>query len=156
MAEPTHLSPRAHLEYPHSAVTPPDVAVHWALVEDALDIVRNIKADLLIIGPEGLAMDVVRWVIADAPTSIIVGPTDAGRLRLPPLPLPGVTVVVRDIDALDAESQAALLAWIESATDDEQLVCTASGLLMSLIDDGLFDRQLYRRLNNFCINLAAA
>lgn len=133
-----------------------ETAVAWASVENALDIVRNAKADLLIIGPEGLAMDVVRWVIADVPTSIVVAPSDAGRLWLPQLPLPGITLVVRDIDELSADGQACLLAWLETACDDEQIVCTASGLLLSMVNDGEFDRRLYYRLNNFCIRLETA
>jgi hypothetical protein len=155
LANPTHLFSRDQSEYLQgSAVTRhPEMAADWASVEDALDIVRNTKADLLIIGPEGLAMDVVRWVIADVPTSIVVGPSDEGKLWLPRLPLPGITLVVRDIDELNAEGQASLLAWLESACDDEQIVCTASGLLLSMVNDGEFDRRLYYRLNNFCIKL---
>jgi hypothetical protein len=129
-----------------------ETGVDWASVEDALDIVRSTKSNLLVIGPDWLVADVVRWVIADAPYSIIVSPREAGRL--PALPLPGCTLVLRDIDELDANGQAALCTWLERANGEQQIVCTASGLLPSLIRSGEFDSQLYYRLNIVCINLS--
>ena len=130
-----------------------ETAVDWAPVEDALDIVRDTKANLLVIGSEHQVMDVIRWVIADVPSSIILSPCDARRLRLPQLPLPGSTLVLRDIDELDAEGQAALYTWLETATGEQQIVCTASGLLITLMNSGEFDRRLFYRLNTVCVRL---
>jgi hypothetical protein len=130
--------------------------VDWASVEDALDIVGNTKANLLIIGPEAQVMDVVRWAIAQVPASIIVSASEAGRLRLRHLSLPGSILVLRDIDELDPEGQASLFEWLDTARGDQQIVCTASPLLLSMVNTGAFDSRLFYRLNTVCIRLAGS
>ena len=132
-----------------------DASVDWASVEDALDIVRATKANLLVIGPEWQVMDVIRWVIADARASIVTT-CDEGRLRLPHRSPPGSTLVFRDIDELDAEGQSSLFGWLESAAGEAQIVCTASTELLSLVNAAAFDRCLFYRLNTICIRLTAS
>ena len=39
------------------------------------------------------------------------------------------------------------------ASDDQQIVCTGSGLLPSMVHGGEFDHRLYYRLNTVCIKL---
>ena len=142
--------------------TPPQPAVEplakatddWAAVEEDLDLVRNTRANLLVIGPESLVMDVVRWVIADVPASIIIGAGEAGRLRLSHLSLRGSILVLRDLDELDADGQATLYQWLDGTRGEHQIVCTASPLLLTLLNTGEFDRRLYYRLNTICIRLA--
>ena len=130
----------------------PEGAEAWASVEDALDIVRRTRANLLVVGPEAMVMDVVCWVIADVPASIVT-PCDGGRIRLPERALPHSTLVLRDIDQLDVEGQASLFAWLEKTGGDQQVVSTASELLPSLVNEGSFDRGLYYRLNTIYIRL---
>ena len=126
---------------------------NWASVEEDLDLVRNTRANLLVIGPDFLVMDVVRWVIADVPASIIIGAGEAGRLRLSRLSLRGSILVLRDLDELDAEGQASLYEWLDGTRGGHQIVCTASPLLLSMLTTGEFDRGLYYRLNTICIRL---
>jgi hypothetical protein len=132
-----------------------DTDVDWASVEDALDIVRNTRANLLVIGPGSLVMDVVLWAVADEPATIVT-PSDGGRLRLPQPSLPRSILVFRDIDELDDQGQASLFAWLESAGHERQIVCTASPSLVSLVRTGTFNRALYYRLNTVCIRLTAS
>jgi len=124
----------------------------WASVEDDLDFIRDTGANLLIIGPEHLVMNVIRLVVADAPASIVI-PCEAGRLPLSRASLPSGTLVFLDIDALDADGQAFLLEWLESAGAGRQIVSTASDSLLTMINAGAFDPLLYYRLNTVCIRL---
>ena len=95
----------------------PDVAVDWTSVEHDLDIVRSTRSNLVIIGPDLLVTDVLRSVIAAAQYSIIVSACDPRPLRLPAVPLPGATLVLRDIDKLDADDQAPTASSRSSARD---------------------------------------
>lgn len=130
----------------------PVEVVDWASVEEDLEIVRRTKANLLVTGPEGLVMQIVRRVIADAPALIGV-PCEPGRLPLSLLPLPPVPVVLRDIDALDASSQVLLLDWLENHAGGRSIISTASASLLPLVETGLFDRRLYYRVNTVYIKL---
>ena len=59
----------------------------------------------------------------------------------------------RDIDELDADGQALLFDWLESASAERQIVCTASDSLLPLVNAGAFDPGLYYRLNTVSIRL---
>jgi Sigma-54 interaction domain len=132
----------------------PAMAVDWTLVEHDLDIVRSFRANLLVIGPDWLVADVLRSAISDVTHSITMSAGDPRPLRLPVVPLPGCTLVLRDIDELDADGQAALFDWLGRANGEQQVVCTGSGLLPSLMTSGEFDPRLFYRLNIVCIDLS--
>src|SRR6188472_535752 len=85
LVNPSRLTSHTH---PASSLSvgEPDESIDWASVQEDLDIVCRTRANLLIIGPPRLAMNVVRQVIADVPATI-VSPAGAGRLALPRLPL---------------------------------------------------------------------
>lgn len=130
----------------------PEETVDWASVEDDLEVVRRTKANLLVIGPEGLVMDVISRVIAHLPANI-VGPCEAGRLPLSLLLLPPGAVVFRDVHQLDADGQALLFDWLENASAERQIICTASPFLLPLVHAGAFDRRLFYRLNTVSLTL---
>ena len=134
----------------------PEVPVDWRMVEHDLAIVRSFRANLLVIGPDSLVTDVLRSAIADVPHRIVVSACDSRPLRLPALPLAGSTLVLRDIDELDADGQANQFEWLERANGELQIVCTGSGLLPSLMNSGDFDPRLYYRLNIVCIDLSGS
>ena len=129
-----------------------DELIDWASIEDDLEIVRRTKANLLVIGPECLVMNVITRVIADLPANI-VSPCEAGRLPLSLLLLPLGAVVLRNLHRLNADGQVSLSDWLESATSERQIVCTASTFLLPLVDAGTFDRGLFYRLNTVSIRL---
>ena len=132
----------------------PDEIVDWASVEDDLGDVRRTGANMLVIGPECLVMTLIRRVIADVPASVVVS-CEAGRLPLSRLSLPRGTLVLRDVDALDADGQVWLFDWLESASAERQIVSTASASLLPLVNRGLFDSGLYYRLNTVYVTLGA-
>jgi hypothetical protein len=130
----------------------PDETVDWASVEQDLDVVRGTNVNVLVVGAETLVMTVIRRLIADAPASIVI-PCEAGRLPLSRSSLPPGTLVLRDVDALDADGQALLLEWLGSASAERQIVSTASASLLPLVNAGRFDDGLYYRLNTIFIPL---
>jgi hypothetical protein len=130
----------------------PGETIDWASVEDDLEIVRRTNANLLVIGPEYLVMDVVSRVIAHLPANIL-SPCDAGRLPLSLRLLPPGAVVFRDIHQLDAGGQALLFDWLENGRGDRQIICTATPFLLTLVHAGAFDLTLFYRLNTVSLIL---
>jgi hypothetical protein len=139
------ISPRATVERGSGN------SLDWASFELDLALVRRTKANLLLVGSECLVMNVIRGVIADVPASIIHA--EAGRLLLPEAwPHPG-TVVLCDVDTLDAGGQVRLSEWLEHGGADHQIISTSSTPLLPLIEAGAFDPTLYYRLNTVYIRL---
>ncbi len=153
VAYPSPLPPPERAETSSRAADRrPDDGIDWALVDDDLDAVRHSKVNLLLIGPECLVMNVIRRAIADVPATIVI-PCETGRLPLSHRSLPPGTLVLRDVDALDAAGQAFVFDWLEGASSERQIVSTASTSLLPLVDAGVFDRRLYYRLNTVYIRL---
>jgi hypothetical protein len=55
------------------------------------------------------------------------------------------TLVLGDAHALDADSQRRLLEWLHGGTESPRLIATSSPLLLPLVDEGKFSRELYER-----------
>ena len=53
------------------------------------------------------------------------------------------TLVLEDAHALDAGDQRRLLEWLQAGTESLRLIATASPLLLALVEDGKFSRELY-------------
>jgi Sigma-54 interaction domain len=56
-------------------------------------------------------------------------------------------LILRDIDALSADDQTALLEWLADASPRTKIVSTTAHSLFALVARGLFDVGLYYRLN---------
>jgi len=63
------------------------------------------------------------------------------------------TVILRDVDTLCKTEQARLHQWLDRKPDAVQTVCTAQHPLFSLVQDGLFESDLYYRLNVILLRL---
>ena len=59
----------------------------------------------------------------------------------------GGTLILRNIEALDQEHQAAMLRWLDEAHDETQLVSVASSPVYPHVEAGTFLEGLYYRLN---------
>ena len=74
-----------------------------------------------------------------------------------PLDLPAVacarTLVLRDVDRLSAPDQIRLLSWLDRSVGRTQVLSTARGSILPLLEDGAFLNTLYYRLNTICIDL---
>ena len=98
-------------------------------------------------------MKLVSLLVPDANPSVMIRRQDGGLL-LPPATARPSTVVVRDVDALTADEQRALLAWLDSGESRTQVVSTASAPVLPLVEAGAFNDALYYRLNTVYINLS--
>ena len=56
-------------------------------------------------------------------------------------------LVVQNIAAMDRQDQARLRVWLDDPAHRSQVVSTSAYPLFPLVDCGLFDAQLYYRLN---------
>ena len=141
-------------------VTPPTVPYASMLphsdergVPMDLNVARITKANLLLVGTEPHVVKLVSLLVPDANPSVMIRRQD-GRLLLPPATARPSTVVVRDVDALTADEQRTLLAWLESGESRTQVVSTASAPVLPLVEAGAFNDALYYRLNTVYINLS--
>ena len=57
------------------------------------------------------------------------------------------TVVLRDVETLDATAQSELARWVEQTSGRVQLITLTTAPLFSLVTSGLFRPDLYYRLN---------
>jgi hypothetical protein len=124
----------------------------WFLVYRDLDLVRNFKANLLVVGTERLALSLVSSLVADVNPDFIIRCRD-GLLPLPRRSSQSAIVVLRDVDALKPEEQLRFLDWLNSASKRIQVVSTASEPLLGRVAARAFDAALYYRLNTVYIDL---
>jgi hypothetical protein len=123
----------------------------WANAD--LQLARMTKANLLMIGTEGLVVQLMKSLIPDLNQAIVVR-CRGERLMLPPASALVATIVLRDVDALADEEQRTLLEWFRSASGFTQVVSTSSAPLLPRVEAGAFSDLLYYCLNTVCIDLS--
>jgi len=138
---------------PYASMLPrEDDSSDWFLVYRDLDLVRRLKANLLVVGTERLVSSLVNSLIADVNSDFMI----RCREGLPPLPRASSQsgiVVLRDVDALNREEQLRFLDWLTSAGKRIQVVSTASEPFLGLVAARAFNATLYYRLNTVYIDL---
>jgi transcriptional regulator of acetoin/glycerol metabolism len=112
----------------------------WAAEFDALRIYRP---NLLIEGPLPGRKELLRQLLPYMPAAV-VGVTNGGVLDLP---VSATSIILHDIDALSANDQARLHAWMTSNDLIPQVVSTSEHSLYELVQRGRFAEDLYYRLN---------
>jgi hypothetical protein len=60
------------------------------------------------------------------------------------------TLIIRDVEYLDAQQQSRLLSWLDDA-HDAQVVCTSAERIHPRLERDCFSDALYYRLNHLCI-----
>ena len=123
----------------------------WLSVHTDVNLARISKANLLVVGPERLALSLISSVADDVSSDVMIWCRD-GLLPLPPSSQSGI-VVLRDVEALKPQEQLGLLNWVDSARQRRQVISTASAPLLPLVEAGAFDAALYYRLNTVYIDL---
>lgn len=63
------------------------------------------------------------------------------------------TLILRDVDTLCKQEQARLHEWLDQQPESVQTVATTQNSLFSLVQDGLFEPDLYYRLNVILLRL---
>jgi hypothetical protein len=140
---------------PYASMLPrKDDSSDWFLVYRDLDLVRSLKANLLVVGTERLVLSLVSSLVADVNSDFMIRCRD-GLLPLPRTSSQCGIVVLRDVDALKQEEQLRFLNWLNSAGKRIQVVSTASEPLLGRVAARAFNAALYYRLNTVYIDLTA-
>lgn len=100
------------------------------------------QADALIVG-DGVAVSRVLTFIWSTLRKPVFW-CESGRLSLPARC--ESTLVLKDAHALDADDQQRLLEWLRGGAESPRLIATSSPLLLPLVEEGKFSRELYERL----------
>lgn len=129
-------------------------SAEWGGVRVDLNRARATNANLLLVGPEHLVVNLVSFLVPNLKPGDTIRCQD-GQLPLPPASAPAGTVVIRDVDALTPEQQRRLLDWLDSAPSGTQVVSTASAPLLPLVETGAFNDTLYYRLNTVYIDVSS-
>ncbi len=143
-----HLTPSNLLPKPWAGTRdekriPPPAFLSRELTCD-WDLAATVHANLLLVGSSSETA-----VMLDA-----LGPHFRGPIwRYTPkagvvLPEPAAgTLIVLEVDRLDAKQQEQMLRWIHQPRRHAQVVCTSSDSLFRLVEAGDFLAELYYRLN---------
>ena len=125
----------------------------WKLSVDIdLELARSTKVNVLIVGPEAGAEELVRRLVPNAEGAVIVRCQD-GNLSLPSPTLDLGAMVIRDVDALGSCEQVRLQQWLDVVADRGPIVSTATVPLLPLVEAGMFSEALFYRLNTIYIDL---
>ena len=114
--------------------------VHNALPDAELSVIRQNYPNVLIVGARSANETALRALLPFCREPRHV----EGGLALRP---DAGTVVLRDVERLDANAQSDLTRWIERTSRRVQLITLTTAPLFSLVSDGLFRSDLYYRLN---------
>ena len=98
------------------------------------------QADAVIFGDGGVAISRVLTFIWPTLRKPVVW-CESRRLSLP-AHYEG-TLILEDAHALEAGDQQRLLEWLQAGTESLRLIATSSPLLLPLVEEGKFSRELY-------------
>jgi hypothetical protein len=107
--------------------------------------------NVLVEGPEFSAE-----ILIQAVTASLQGPVYEWGSSAP-VQEPGATLIVRRVDLLNAEEHRRLLDYLNTEgaeTRVRQVIATSTQSLYALVESGLFDADLYYRLNTIRLELA--
>jgi Sigma-54 interaction domain len=127
----------------------------WRVARTAymdLEAMRAPRANVLLRGSEGIVQNVLDML---APT--FRSPIDiwrpGERLTLPSQPRGG-TMILREIGRLSPDEQHRLLAWLDVASGQTQVISTTAWPLLPRLQSAGFLESLYYRLNTIFVNLS--
>ena len=105
---------------------------------------RHRHHNMLLEGPEASTDSVLRLLVPR-----LCAPLVWSR-RCEPFALPTGeigTLILEDASSLDRDAQTQLLRWLDDVSPRPRIVCTTARPLFGLVVTGLFDVDLYYRLN---------
>jgi hypothetical protein len=105
----------------------------WALADT--------QADALIVGDNAAVLQVLSFIWPTLRKPVFW--CDSRRLSLP-APRQS-TLVLKDTHVLNAGQQQLLLEWLHGGTESPRLIATSSPVLLPLVEEGKFSRELYQR-----------
>jgi hypothetical protein len=99
---------------------------------------------MLLEGPEASTNSILRLLVPRLCEPVV------WNLRCEPFSLPTGeigTLILEDASSLDRDAQTQLLRWLDDVSPRPRIVCTTARPLFGLVVSGLFDVDLYYRLN---------
>ena len=99
------------------------------------------QADALIVGDDGAVLRVLTFIWSTLRKPVFS--CESRRLSLPARC--ESTLVLQDAHALDADDQQLVLEWLHGGTESVRLIATSSPLILPLVEEGKFSRELYER-----------
>ena len=115
-----------------------------------LQLVRTSRANLLIIGADDAVRPIIEFLAPDLRQPIVTW-LKGEPFQLPPPSRCG-TMILQEIGDLAKEDQKLLITWLERSAGGTQVISTASGPLVDMIDSGSFNDALYYRLNTVLLH----
>ena len=114
--------------------------VHYSLPDRELSAIRHYFPNVLLVGVRSRNETALAELLPDCREPRYL---DGGLSLRPDVG----TVVLRDVETLDATAQSELARWIEQTSGRVQLITLTTAPLFSLVTSGLFSADLYYRLN---------
>ncbi len=105
---------------------------------------RHPHHNMLLEGPEASTDSILRLLVPRLCEPVV------WNLRCEPFALPTGeigTLILEDASRLDRDAQTQLLRWLNDVSPRPRIVCTTARPLFGLVVSGLFDVDLYYRLN---------
>ena len=105
---------------------------------------RHRHHNMLLEGPEASTDSILRLLVPRLCEPVV------WKLRCEPFALPTGeigTLILEDASSLDRDAQTQLLRWLDDVSPRPRIVCTTARPLFGLVVSGLFDVDLYYRLN---------
>lgn len=118
------------------------------------DLARLAGARLFVIGADDVVTELFTPLWPSLVTPIVVR-YRGEPLRLPPAATPVGTIVIYDLNTLTPREQIALNLWVRGASGHAWVVSTAVQSLLPLVEAGVFNDELYYRLNCVTIDLTS-
>ena len=118
------------------------------------DLARRTGVNLLVIGADDVVTELFTPLWPSLATPIVVR-YRGEPLRLPPASTPVGTIVIYDLDTVTPREQYALNQWVREASGHAWVVSTALESVLPLVEAGVFNDELYYRLNAVTIDLTS-
>lgn len=121
------------------------------LTDEDWCVAQIARANVLLVGPDGLAEKIVEALRSDFSQPIQVWRPGA-RLVLPPVGHTR-TLILHDLGAMAGDDQRCLCDWLEVTAGRTRVVSTTPQPLFPLLEAGTFSDTLYYRLNILCLQV---
>jgi hypothetical protein len=135
---------------PHMFMSIPNAAMSPECGHDAWALLRHVRPNVLLIGPDATMDSAIASVAGRSPQCL---PDWSRALALAPPDVAPDTIVVRNVAALDLREQHRLHRWLDERVGHVRVIATAAAHMYPLVERAEFLESLYYRLNVVCVEI---